>query len=517
MSESEELPTYSKVGLVIVAVCTMLATLMQALDTTIANVALPYMQGSMSASQDEIDWVLTSYIVAAAICTAPTGFLVSRFGRTRVYVVSIVGFTLSSALCGAAQSVGQIVLFRLLQGGFGAALIPLSQTVLLELFPREKRGLAMSFWGIGVQVGPIAGPFVGGFLTANFSWRWVFYVNVPLGIAAALGLYFYLKETTRNRSMNVDWLGFAALSLAVGAIQLLFDRGEVVDWFSSTEIIIEAVVAGVGFYIFVVQMLLAKEPFLSPKLFTDANFVIGTFMVFLVGLNQFATLALLSPYLQNLAGDPVIMTGFLLGPRGVGMMCAMLLAGQLMNRIDVRLFVGTGFVIAIIAMQSFTLWTPDVSHREIIINGIVQGLGSGFIFMPLSTVIYATLPANLRVEAAGVFNLLRNLGSALGISITGALLQSNTQINHEIIGSVITPFNHALQSGMVAKFWNPDTLAGAAALDAQITNQASIIAYSDDFKLMLVITIIVMPLVLLLRPNKTNVAVTPEEKAQALH
>ena len=514
---SESPPTYGKAGLVIIAVCTMFATLMQALDTTIANVALPYMQGSMSASQDEIDWVLTSYIVAAAIMTAPTGFLVSRFGRTRVYVTSIIGFTIASALCGAAQSVEQIVLCRLLQGAFGAALIPLSQTVLLELFPREKRGLAMSFWGIGVQVGPIAGPFVGGFLTENFSWRWVFYVNVPFGIMAALGLLFYLRETKRNHTMRVDWLGFAALSLAVGAIQLLFDRGEVVDWFSSTEIIIEAVVAGTSFYVFVVQMLLGREPFLSPKLFTDSNFVIGTFLVFLVGLNQFATLALLSPYLQNLAGDPVIMTGFLLGPRGIGMMCAMLIAGQVLGKIDVRLMVGAGFVIAIYAMLSFTRWTPDVSHEEIIVNGITQGLGAGFIFMPLSTVIYATLPANLRVEAAGVFNLLRNLGSALGISITGALLQSNTQVNHEILGSVITPFNRALQSGAVGQLWNPDTAAGAAALDSVINNQANIIAYSDDFKLMLVITAVVMPLVLLLRPNKTQVLVSDEEKAQALH
>lgn len=515
--EDEAQPAYGRAGLIIIAVCTMLATLMQALDTTIANVALPYMQGSMSASQDEIDWVLTSYIVAAAIMTAPTGFLVSRFGRTRVYVTSIAGFTIASALCGAAQSVDQIVLCRLLQGAFGAALIPLSQTVLLELFPREKRGLAMSFWGIGVQAGPIAGPFIGGFLTENFSWRWVFYVNVPFGIMAALGLLFYLKETRRNHRMRVDWLGFAALSLAVGAIQLLFDRGEVVDWFSSTEIIIEAVVAGTSFYVFVVQMLLGREPFLSPKLFTDSNFVIGTFMVFLVGLNQFATLALLSPYLQNLAGDPVIMTGFLLGPRGIGMMIAMLIAGRVLGKIDVRLMVGTGFVIAIYAMLSFTRWTPDVSHEEIIINGITQGLGAGFIFMPLSTVIYATLPAGLRVEAAGVFNLLRNLGSAFGISITGALLQSNTQVNHQILGSVITPFNRALQSGAVSQFWNPATAAGAAALDAVINNQANIIAYSDDFKLMLVITVVVMPLVLVLRPNKIQVKVSDEEKAQALH
>ncbi|WP_297491538.1 DHA2 family efflux MFS transporter permease subunit [Acidocella sp.] len=517
MNEAEDLPVYSRTALVAIAVCTMLATLMQAIDSTIANVALPYMQGSMSASQDEIDWVLTSYIIAAAIFTSPTAFLVTRFGRTRVYVTSIIGFTMASILCGASQSVTEIVLCRLLQGAFGAALIPLSQTVLLELFPREKRGVAMSLWGIGVQVGPIAGPFVGGYLTENLSWRWVFYVNVPFGIIATLGLLLFLKETRREHVMRVDWLGFAALSLAVGALQLLIDRGETQDWFSSPEIVIEAVIAGVGFYIFVVQMLLARKPFLSPRLFMDTNFAIGTSMMFLVGLNSFASLALLSPYLQTLAGDPVMLTGFLLGPRGIGMMVAMLIAGQIMNRVDARLIVGVGFVTSVVAMVSFTRWTPDVSHSEVMINGVIQGMGNGLILMPLSTVIYTTLSADLRVEAASVFNLIRNMGSALGISVTSALLTSNTQVNHEIIGGAITPFNHALQAGPLSHFWNPHLASGAAALDAVITRQATIIAYSDDFKLMLLGTILVMPLALLLRTGKNTVTLTADEKANAMH
>ena len=518
MSEAgEDLPVYGRVALVIIAVCTMLSTLMQALDTTIANVALPYMQGSMSASQTQINWVLTSYIIAAAIMTAPTGVLVAHFGRTRVYAVSILGFTIASTLCGAAQSVGQIVLFRLLQGGFGAALIPLSQTVLLELFPRDKRGAAMSLWGIGVQVGPIAGPFVGGFLTQNFSWRWVFYVNVPFGIMAVLGVLFFLKETKRGQVLSMDWLGFAALSLGVGAMQLLMDRGEEVDWFNSTEIIVEAVIAGIGFYIFLVQMLTAKRPFLSLNLFKDANFVLGTAMMFLVGTNTYATLSLLSPYLQNLAGDPVMLTGFLLGPRGLGMMVAMLISGWIIGKVDVRIVIGTGLVITLIAMMSFTRWTPDVSEQEIIVNGAIQGLGLGFIVMPLSTIIYTTLAPELRVEGAGVFNLVRNLGSALGIAVTTALLQSNTQINHEIIGAAVTPFNHALHSGVAGEFWNPATAAGAAALNSIITRQANIIAYGDDFKLMLIATLLIMPLVLLLRPGKSEVELTPGEKAEALH
>ncbi len=497
---------YSRTALIILTICTMLATLVQALDSTIANVALPYMQGTMAASQDEINWVLTSYIISCAIMTAPTSFLVSRFGRTRVFVLSIGGFTIASVLCGMAQSVGQIVLFRLIQGACGGALVPLSQTVLMELYPGEKRGRALAMWGIGVQVGPVAGPIIGGWLTQELSWRWVFYVNVPLGIFATLGMLIFLKETPVVRAMRFDWLGFLALSLGVGALQLLLDRGEIVDWFSAPEIVTEACLAGIGFYLFAVQTALAPKPFLSPKLFADVNFATGTILVFLVGLVQYATLALLSPYLQNLSGDPVITTGLLLGPRGLGTMAAMLFAGRFVNRVDVRWFIGTGSVIGVWALYQFTRWTPDVSETTVVVTGIIQGFSVGLVFMPLSTVIYATLPLELRVEAAGVFSLIRNMGSAIGISVTGALLTANTQVNHAIISAVITPFNHALQSGAAGQFWNPLHATGAAALDATITRQAQIIAYGNDFKLMLILSILVAPTILLLRPARQAAA-----------
>ena len=490
---------YKGLALVIVAACTMLATLIQSLDSTIANVALPYMQGSMSASQDEIDWVLTSYIISCAIMTAPTGFLAARFGRTRLFVASVAGFTLASVLCGMAQSVEQIVLFRLVQGACGGALVPLSQTVLMEIFPLEKRAAALTMWGIGVQVGPIAGPILGGWLTQELSWRWVFYVNVPLGLFAGLGLLFFLKETKAS-AVRMDWLGFGALSLGVGALQLLLDRGALVDWFSSPEIIAEACLAGIGWYLFVVQTALAPAPFLSPRLFTDANFAIGTTMVFVVGLVLYATLALLAPYLQNLSGDPVITAGLMLAPRGLGTMLAMVIASRLVARFDVRYLIGTGFVIGAYALYRFSHFTPDIPQGEMAGLGVVQGFSIGLIFMPLTTVIYSTLPLDLRVEAAGLFSLMRNLGSAIGISITSALLTANTQINHEIIGAAITPFNHALQAGGPGEFWNPLRASGAAALNGQITRQASIIAYNDDFWLMLILTLILMPLVFLLRP-----------------
>ena len=490
----------------LITTCVILATLLQSLDSTIANVALPYMQGSMSASQDEINWVLTSYIVAAAIMTAPVGFLAARFGRTRLFVTSVVGFTAASVLCGMAQSLGQIVVFRVLQGMFGAALVPLSQAVLFDIYSVKQRGAAMAIWGMGVMVGPILGPTLGGWLTENYDWRWVFYINVPFGILAAIGIMLLLKETPRRESARIDWLGFSALSLAVGSFQMMLDRGEVLDWFSSSEIIAWACLAGLGLYFFLVQLSFGHNPFLSPQLFTDLNYVIGLIFMFIVGLILYATLALLSPYLQILMNYPVVTTGLLLAPRGIGTMVAMVLCGRLVGRVSVRLLVGLGFVANAYALYDMTSWTPDVSEWTVFVVGFVQGLSIGLVFVPLSTVAFSTLPVELRIEATGVFSLIRNIGSAIGISITGALLQSNTQVNHALIGDSITPFNRTLFAGRILRFWSPGNLHGAAVLNEEITRQASTIAYVDNFKLMLILALAAMPFVFFLRTERQRPA-----------
>ena len=490
----------------LITACVILATLLQSLDSTIANVALPYMQGSMSASQDEINWVLTSYIVAAAIMTAPVGFLAARFGRTRLFVTSVVGFTAASVLCGMAQSLGQIVVFRVLQGMFGAALVPLSQAVLFDIYSVKQRGAAMAIWGMGVMVGPILGPTLGGWLTENYDWRWVFYINVPFGVLAAIGIMLLLEETPRRRSTRIDWIGFSALSLAVGSFQMMLDRGEVLDWFSSSEIITWACLAGLGFYFFLVQLSFGHNPFLSPRLFSDLNYVIGLIFMFVVGLILYATLALLSPYLQILMNYPVVTTGLLLAPRGIGTMVAMVLCARLVGRVSVRLLVGLGFVANAYALYDMTTWTPDVSEWTVFVVGFVQGLSIGLVFVPLSTVAFSTLPLELRIEATGVFSLIRNIGSAIGISITGALLQSNTQINHALIGNSITPFNRTLFAGHILRFWSPENLHGAAVLNEEITRQASTIAYVDDFKLMLVLALAAMPFVFFLRTERQRPA-----------
>ena len=324
---TNKLPKNINRGLVSLSV--MLATVIQALDTTIANVALPHMQGTMGASQDQISWVLTSYIVAAAIFMPLTGFITARLGRKRVFMWAVAGFTLASMLCGAAQSLPQIVLFRLLQGVFGASLVPLSQAVLLDTYPPERHGSAMAMWGVGVMVGPILGPSLGGWLTEYYSWRWVFYINLPFGLLAWLGLAAFVQETPVDRTRRFDLFGFALLSLAIASLQLMLDRGELLDWFNSREVIIEATLAGLAGYLFFVHMFTHQHPFIEPSLFKDRNFSVGLIFIFVVGVILLATMVLLPLFMQNLMGYPVVDVGFLLAPRGVGTMIAMIAVARL--------------------------------------------------------------------------------------------------------------------------------------------------------------------------------------------
>jgi len=484
-------------GMVVVSI--MLATIMQALDTTIANVALPHMQGSLSATQEQISWVLTSYIVAAAIMTPPTGFLAARFGRKRTFLAAVTVFTIASVLCGVAQTLPEMVAFRLLQGMFGAALVPLSQAVLLDSYPKEQHGSAMALWGLGVMVGPILGPTLGGYLTDVYNWRWVFLINLPFGILAFLGILGFVPETNRDRERPFDFFGFAMLSLGIGALQLMLDRGETKGWFGSTEIIVETALAGLGLYLFLVQMLTAERPFLEPRLFKDRNLVVGLSFIFVVGVVLLATLALMPPFLQNLMHYPVVTTGLVLAPRGIGTMIAMILVGRLVGRVDARILIFGGLTATALSLWEMAGFTTDVSEWTIVRTGIVQGLGLGFIFVPLSTLTFATLAPDLRTEATGMFSLLRNLGSSIGVSIVTALLTQYTQINHETLGEHITPYNPMMQAPMLPSMWDPATPAGVAALNAAVTQQAATIAYLNDFRLMMYVVLLALPMLLLLR------------------
>jgi DHA2 family multidrug resistance protein len=484
---------------VMVTICAMVATLMQALDNTIANVALPYMQGSLSATLDQITWVLTSYVVAAAIFTAPVGWLAAHFGRKRLFLLCVIGFTVASALCGLATSLGQVVAFRLLQGMFGAALVPLSQATMLDLYPAEQRGSAMAIWGMGVMVGPILGPTLGGYLTDAYDWRWVFLINVPFGILASAGLTLFMRETPRHESLKFDWTGFAALSLGLGALQLMLDRGEQQDWFHSTEIVAELVLACLGIYLFVVHLFTADNTFIPPRIFKDMNYTAGFLIMFTIGMILLSSMALLPPYLQNLGGYSITSTGLLMAPRGVGTMLAMLIAGRLTSRVDPRLLMLGGIVVICGSMWRMVDWTPDVDEWSLAVTTFTQGLGLGFVFIPLQVVAFATLAPELRGDGTALFSLVRNVGSGLGISISSFLLTQGTQIMHARIVENITPFSRSLQTGGAFLLWNSVSTPGKAALNAEVTRQASIIAYANDFKFMLFVSLASALLLLLLR------------------
>jgi DHA2 family multidrug resistance protein len=483
-------------GLVTISV--MLASILQALDTTIANVALPHIRGSLSATLEQMGWVLTSYIVASAIMTPLAGWLAGQIGRKKVLIVSAAGFTIASALCGMAQSLSQLVLFRLLQGLFGAALVPLSQAVLLDINPPERHGRATAIWAMGVLIGPIIGPALGGWLTENHSWRWVFYINIPFGILSVLGILTFLRETVVRRT-RFDFLGFATLSLAIGALQIMLDRGQLLDWFNSTEIWFEAVVSAVAFYLFVVHTLTAREPFVSPALFKDRNFAVGNIFIFIIGVVLFATLALLPPLLQDLLNYPVVTTGFVTAPRGVGGFLTMALVGRLIGRVDARGLIALGLCATAVSLWMMCDFSPLMDERPIIWSGFMQGVGTGFAYVPLAAVSFATLAPQLRSEGTAIFNLLRNVGSSNGIAVVQALLTRNTQIMHARLAEHIVPYGGQLGARAQYDFGTPH---GLAALNASVTRQAAMIAYNNDFKLLLVLTLAVIPLLLVLRSGR---------------
>ncbi len=492
----------------LITVSVMLATIMQALDTTIANVALPHMQGTLSATQDQISWVLTSYIVAAGIMTPATGFLSQRFGRKQLFVWSVIGFTIASLLCGAAFTLNQIVIYRLLQGVFGAALVPLSQAILLDTFPRDQHGKAMAMWGVGVMIGPILGPTLGGLLTEYYNWRWVFLINLPFGILALCGILAFVPETAKDRNRPFDGLGFAFLAIAIGSFQMMLDRGELLAWFESTEIVIEGLIAALTLYMFIAHMFTYYRPFLDRHLFSDRNFVTGLVFIFIIGIILLATMALLPPFLQHLKGYPVMTTGYLLVPRGIGTMFSMMLVSRVMGKIDTRFLILTG-----LTLTSFSLWRMghfnlDVTEYMLVESGVIQGLGFGLIFVPLSTMTFSTLAPHLRTEAAAMFSVMRNIGSSIGISIVTALLSRNSQINHASIGEHVSIYNPLMHAPYLPESWSLETVTGLSALDAEVSRQAASIAYIDDFVLMMWVTLCAAPLLMLFRKPR-SIAGTP--------
>ncbi len=471
----------------------MAATVMHALDATIANVALPHMQGQLSATQDQISWVLTSYIVVSAIMTPLTGFLASRVGRRRLFFWAVTLFTIASMLCGVSQSLEQIVLFRALQGAFGAALIPLSQALLLDIYPPSRHSWAMAIWGVGVMVGPIMGPTLGGWLTDDFSWRWVFYINVPVGILAGIGILVLVRDGAAVARRPFDLMGFALLGIGIGAVQMMLDRGELLDWFDSTEIVIEAAIAALALAMCLIHLFTTRTPFVDLRLFEDRNFNIGLLLTATAGMIMIASAAIMPPFLQGLRGYPAIDVGLIMAPRGIGMMVSMLMVARLIAVFDQRLVMGVGFTIGAASIWPLTQSNLDIAMSTVLWSGVVQGFGLGFVFVPLSTVMFATTPPALRTDAAAMNALVRNLGGSIGIAVMVATLTSRTQLVRAELTENVNVFNPA---------WNAAAVGGErvwAMWDVEITRQAAMIAYLVDFKLMMYYVVATIPLLFLLK------------------
>jgi DHA2 family multidrug resistance protein len=485
-----------------VTICAMTATIMQALDTTIANVALPYMQGSLSASQDQINWVLTSYIVAAAIMTAPVGWIANRFGRKRIFVVCSAGFTIASVMCGVAQDINQMVLFRLLQGVFGAALVPLSQAVMLDSYALHERAKAMSIWGMGVMMGPIMGPSLGAWLTETYSWHWVFFVNIPFGIITVAGLMVFMDETRKDLNLRFDWFGFAALAIGIGSLQVALDRGEQLGWLESNEIIAEFIVSAVGFYYFFAHSLTTSKPFIQFAIFKDRNFVGGCVFMAVMGLVLYSTMALSSPYLQNVIGYPIITAGLLLATRGSGTFVAMMLVGRLMRYIEARTLIIAGLSLTGLSLFQMTGWTDQTGVAEIVTVSIMQGFGFGLVFVPLSTVAFLTLPNNLRTDGTSMLTLMRNVASSIGISVVIAQLTEGGRRVYAVLNENVTPFNHAMQMPDVHRLIDMSTDTGRAMADVMIGLQAQIIAFSQDYQLVMMFILGSIPLAIMIGSSK---------------
>ncbi len=480
----------------------MTASLIQILDSTIANVAIPHMQSSLGATPDEISWVLTSYIIAVAVAMPITGWLADRIGSRRLLILSVAGFVIASMLCGLAQNVTQMVIFRTLQGATGAFISPLSQAAMIDTNKPSRQSQMMALWGMGIMIGPIMGPLLGGWLTENWNWRWVFYVNVPLG-ALSLAILIAMLPSRQIVRRRFDMAGFAMVGMMLTSIQLLLDRGNHIDWFQSFESWIYLFLAVSSAWMAIIHFFTVDQPLFNRALFADRNFLFGIFFGFAIGVVMFATMALLPTMLQRLFGYGVMDTGSAMMPRGIGTLISMQLAGVIIRRgFDPRILIGLGFLIAAASLWEMAHWSLQTDYWHVATSGLMQGLGMGLVFIPLNAVAFATLPPLLRTDGSSLLNLSRSIGSSIGISIVITFLSGNIQVSHsDLAGNITSSSLQVLDFSTLDRF----QAVGEAALrvvDGEVNRQAAMIAYTNDFYLMMWMTLAVVPLTLLMKkPN----------------
>lgn len=485
----------------------IMAQVMGAIDITVVNVALPHMQGSLAASPEQVTWIVTSYIIAMAAATPATGWLAARFGVKQMVLMCIGAFTTTSVLCGIATTLPEMVLFRTLQGLSVAPLAPMGQAVLFNINPPERHGRAMAVFTMASVLAPVVGPLVGGYLTEYLSWRWCFFVNVPAGLGAMLILSVFMPaEAAEPRKL--DFLGFGSLAIAVGAFQLMLDRGTIQDWFSSTEICIEALVAAGAFWVFVTHSVTTRQPLFPTAIWRDRNFTISQiFGFFFMGL-QFCSITLLPLMMQGLLGYPVIHSGIVSTPRGIVMMSVLQVMGWLDARVDRRLLVAIGVGVTTCGFWQMSRFDLVMSEDRIIWATIFQGIGQGIIFVPLTTLGFANIPAHLRADAAAAMTITRYIGGSIGIAAIQAMTASNSQSMHASYAEQVRPLHPQLHN-FLPSFLSPESYTGAAILNAEINRMALMVSYVDDFWLMTLCSLLSAPMILLLRRPRGGSAGAP--------
>jgi MFS transporter, DHA2 family, multidrug resistance protein len=491
-------PDLTPVRRAMILVTVVLATTLYGTTLLVVSTILPQMQGSFAATADEIAWAMTFNILATAIVTPMSGWLAGRFGTRDVMVWSLAGFTVSTFMCGAADSLESLVFWRILQGGFGAPSTPLTQSILLTVFPRDQQTRVMGIFGFGVVLGPIIGPMLGGVMAESYNWRWAFYALVPIGVAATIGLRAALPENDNQQGRPLDWIGFIALSVALAATQLVLARGQRLDWFESTEIIVEVLIAIGAFWIFATHCLTSPKPFLDPRLLLDRNYTIGLVLVTIYGMLNFTPMVLLPPLLTGIAGYTDSLVGYVVGARGVGGCVGFLIAG-FAGRLDGRISMILGFGLLFVAGLWLMHIDLNVSYLSLATNAGIQGLAIGLIWVPLTTATFSTLPSPQIAEGTAVYHLLRNLGSSFFISVCVAEIVRSTGMNYAHLAELLTPYNKVLELRSVTGQWSVDSVRGLASLSKEITRQATLIAYLNAFGLFTTACALTLPLILLMR------------------
>jgi DHA2 family multidrug resistance protein len=475
------------------------ATALFATSITITSIAMPHMQGALSATIDQIAWVLTFNIVATAVATPLTGWLSLRFGRRQVMLVAIGGFTIATVLCASANSLFEIVLWRIGQGLFGAPIIPLSQALLLAAFPRRQHATVISIWGMGVMIGPTLGPTLGGWLTDVASWRMVFIAVSPIGALSFVMAWIGIARSDGEPGKRMDWIGFLSLVVAVGATQLMLDRGERLDWFESGEIVVSGMLAALGFYVFVTHSLTSSAPFLDPRMLLDRNYTLGCLIMFIVGLLMFAPLALLPPMLQQLHGYPMTLIGMLLIPRGAGTFLGQMVIGRLGDRVDPRAILACSFICMGISGFGLQTMGMEVDTFTLIWTGLIQGVGVGCGWIGATLVTFSTLPQRWLDEGTAVFHLIRNIASSIGISVAVIVLTRSSKTSHAYLTEHVNPYNFLFWASETAGRYSIDSPRGLMAIERELARQAQMIGFINDFHLYGLVALCGLPVLLFLR------------------